>query len=332
MNKAKHKVTINLLTWNGAKYLPSLLHSLQAQTFTDWELLVLDNASYDNSVALVEEYWPPATIIRQKQNIGFARGHNLLIKWSKSDYVLVLNQDLILAPDYLEKLVNFLDKHKQAASVAGKLFYWDFDENKTTDQIDSFGLKIYRNRKVEDWLQGQNDRLIEDQEVFGLSGTATLYRRLSLESVAVPIANQDREYFDEDFFAYKEDIDLAWRLRLWSWQNWLLADTKAYHHRSLSSRQNLKDRRKYRGLANKFSYRNHFLLLYKNSWAKNYWHDWHLITWYELKKFFYLLIFETKTLVGLLEFFKLLPKMANKRRYIQKNCQQDFKDLSQWFS
>lgn len=86
------------------------MHSLQNQTFKDWELLVLDNASVDNSVALVEEYWPPATIIKQKQNIGFARGHNLLVKWSKSDYVLVLNQDVILEPDYIEKLVNFLDR------------------------------------------------------------------------------------------------------------------------------------------------------------------------------------------------------------------------------
>jgi GT2 family glycosyltransferase len=332
MDQVAHKVTISLLTWNGAKYLPVLLHSLQNQTFKDWELLVLDNASVDNSVALVEEYWPPATIIKQKQNIGFARGHNLLVKWSKSEYVLVLNQDVILDPDYIETLVNFLDKHPKVASVSGKIFYWDFEENKKTTQIDTLGLKMFHNRRVEDWLQGAEDRMIEDQEVFGLSAVAVLYRRAALESVRIPNASNDFEYFDEDFFSYKEDIDLAWRLRLWSWQNYLVSNTKAYHDRTLSNRQSLKVRRKYRGLANKLSYRNHFLLLYKNSFWKNYFKDWHLIFWYEFKKFIYLLIFERSTLVGIKEFFKLLPKISKKRKYIQKNCHQEYRDIYNWLS
>ena len=92
----KKTLTICLLTFNSADYLPYLFKSLVEQTFTDWNLLVLDNASVDNSVALVKEYYPPAKVITQKQNLGFAKGHNLLINWSDSKYVLVLNPDLVL--------------------------------------------------------------------------------------------------------------------------------------------------------------------------------------------------------------------------------------------
>jgi len=177
------KVTISLLTWNGSHYLPWLAKSLMSQTFTDWELLVLDNASSDNSVATIKEYYPPAKVIQQKQNIGFARGHNLLINWSKSDYILFLNQDVMLANDYLEKLVAFMEANPLAASVSGKLLYWDFHGNTTSRVIDSFGLKINRQRQVVDISQGQQDYQLADQEVFGLSATALLVRRQSLEKI-----------------------------------------------------------------------------------------------------------------------------------------------------
>ena len=110
-------VTISLLTWNGQEYLPWLLKSLSEQSFVDWELLVLDNASSDKSVDIIREYYPKARIINKKQNTGFARGHNLLINWSNSDYVLVLNQDVILEENYLRELVDFLEKIKMLLLV-----------------------------------------------------------------------------------------------------------------------------------------------------------------------------------------------------------------------
>ncbi len=327
----KPKLTVSLLTWNGARYLPMLLNSLHDQTFKDWELLVLDNASYDNSVAVVEEYFPQATIIKQKQNLGFAKGHNLLIKWSKSDYVLVLNQDVILDPGYLQVLVKFLDQHSEVASVSGKILYWDFEEHKKTNIIDSLGLKINRQREVKDIGQGEEDREVPQQAVFGLSAVATLYRRQALESIKWVRGHNESEYFDEDFFAYKEDIDLAWRLLLAGWENHLDPKTAAYHHRSLSGQQSLKQRRQYRGLANKMSYRNHFCLLYKNSFCRNNWKDLGPIFWYEIKKFIYLLIFEPRTLAGLGEFIKLLPTMTRKKRFIHKYSRLKADEVYQWF-
>ena len=180
----KSTVTISLLTWNGAKYLPWLLKSLKEQSYKKWELLVLDNASTDNSVSIVREHFPKARIIEQKKNIGFARGHNLLINWSDSDYVFVLNQDIVLEKSYIDRLVEFLDKNERAASVAGKLMYWDFDSGARTKTIDSFGLKMDRKRQVVDAYQGRQDFKIGDTQVFGLSGACVVYRRKALDQSA----------------------------------------------------------------------------------------------------------------------------------------------------
>ncbi|PWB38267.1 MAG: hypothetical protein C3F02_04660 [Parcubacteria group bacterium] len=327
----ENKVIISLLTWNGVHYLPWLINSLKAQTFKDWTLLVLDNASTDDSVKAVEDALPGTRIVRQKQNIGFARGHNLIMNWTESDYVFVLNQDIILDKDYIQSLVDFMDKNPMCASVSGKLMYWDFSEGHKTEIIDSAGLKIDRKRFVYDYLQGQADRPLENTEVFGLSATAVIYRRKALESVAQTKEENYFEFFDEDFFAYKEDVDLAWRLRLAGWQNWLITNTKAYHHRSVSGGSNIRFMFKHRTLANRLSYRNHLMTLYKNSFFKNIWQDFWPISWYEFRKFIYLLIFERQTLGGLSEFFRSLPKLKKKHKFIMSHTELKPADMRKWF-
>ncbi len=326
MNKKEISISINLLTWNGEKYLPWLLQSLKKQTFKNWELLVLDNASFDNSVNIVKEILPEAKIIKQKENIGFARGHNLLINWSDSDYILVLNQDIILEPDYLEKIINYLENNPLVSSAAGKIMVWDFNEGKKSKIIDSFGLIIDQKRQVKDWQQGQKDYDLDNKEVFGLSGAATVFRRRNLENIK-ELKDNGFQYFDEDFFAYKEDIDLAWRLRLNGWENYLITNTKAYHHRTI----NLKEDRKLRGAVNKLSYRNHLMLLYKNSFLRNFSKDFFKVIWYELKKIIYFLIYERSTLLGLKEFIKALPTLRKKRKFIKKLRQVKAEEIYKWF-
>lgn len=332
----KVKVTICLPTWNGQDYLPFLIKSLTDQTFKEWQLLVVDNGSSDNSVAVMSEYFPPAKIIKQKINIGFAKANNLLIKWSDSDYVLFLNQDIILEPDYLEKTVSFLDANPNAASVSGKLLHWDFNNLAKTKIIDSFGLKIDRRRAVLNIGQGQEDydpatKHEEAVEVFGLSGTVLLVRRRALESIKVPKIQDDFEYFDEDFFSYKEDVDLAWRFQLAAWDNYLLTTTAAYHHRTVGGKQSVKGDRQKRGIVNRLSYRNHLAMLYKDSFAKNFFKDFFPIFWYELKKFVYFLIFERKTLLGFFELLKLKKRFEKKREYIKKYTKVKAEDIYLWF-
>src|SRR3989339_295376 len=152
------KLSIHLVTWNGAKYIPHLFDSLRNQTFKDWQLLVIDNNSSDNTVELIKQELTNFPVfyqvIENQSNLGFAGGQNLAFKKTDTEYFLMLNQDIYLVPDCLEKVVNFLDTHAEAAVVSPRLMKWAFSKIKEnfhltfTDQIDSLGLKIYRNRRV----------------------------------------------------------------------------------------------------------------------------------------------------------------------------------------
>lgn len=328
--KKSPTVTINVLTWNGSEYLPWLIKSLKEQTFKNWKLLVLDNASVDNSLEIVKEHCPESRAIRQKENVGFARGHNLLMNWSDSDYIFTLNQDVILDKDFIKKNVDFLEKHPDVASSSGKLLHWDFHKGTKTKTIDSFGLKIDRKRQVVDDQQGKKDFAIEDTEVFGISGAAVIYRKAALQDIAIQRGDHN-EYFDEAYFAYKEDIDIAWRLRIAGWKHYLLGSTSAYHHRTLSTHKNLREKRKYHAFANKLSYRNHLMTIYKNSFYKNLFKDFWHIKWYEFKKFIYLLLFERQTLKGLNEYFSSLGELRKKRKIVMKNKKVSPEDMYKWF-
>lgn len=324
------KVTISLVTYNSARYLPDLCDSLRSQTFTDWDLIVVDNDSFNSSVSIMREQFPHAKVVVQKTNLGFARAHNLIIGWSRTPYVLVINPDIVMKRDCLAELVSAMDSYEDAAEVGGKLLYWDIETHTTTEVIDSFGLTMSPSYRATDRLQGERDRPAENRAVFGISGALVLLRRTALEAVWIP-RKDGAEYFDEDFFAYKEDVDLAWRLVSAGWKNYFIPRAVAYHHRSVAGiRAGWKDR-KLRSEINRYSYRNHLLMLYKN-------HRWlltlrHLvpILWFELGKFIYLLALDGSSIRGLYEAFCLLPHFAYKRRCVRKQRHAPARELTQWF-
>lgn len=357
------KVSINLVTWNGKKYLPYCLESVAKQTFCDFFLFILDNGSTDGTVEFLKSYKfqiPNYKISFNKENVGFAAGHNRAIRETKGDYVLMLNQDIILEPHFLEEVVEFLDSHPKVGAVTGKLLKWNFAksaelyglnaeldrknlcvEGGKTNFLDSCGLKIFKNHRVIELGGGEKDNVNWDkpQEIFGVSGAAPVYRRKTLEDVAIPknCVGQDQcEYFDEDFFSYKEDIDLAYRLRLRGWQAWFLPKALAWHDRTAKKSDKemgvVRRRKNKSTFINYHSYKNHLFFLLKNVpvsiWLRyGFW-----IKWYEIKKFIYLLFFETETLKAWSEFFKKLPKMWGKRKWIQEHKTIDTSDIVKWLN
>jgi len=124
------KLTVQLVVWNGAKYLPYLFASLRKQNFKEWSLLILDNNSADNSVEIIKkelnDFLIPYKLIENKNNSGFAGGHSEAFRESNSEYVLLLNQDMYLMPDCLKKMVDFLDQHPEAGAATPRLMRWDF--------------------------------------------------------------------------------------------------------------------------------------------------------------------------------------------------------------
>lgn len=349
-------ISIHLVTWNGLKYLKACLDSVFNQNFRDFSLLVIDNESQDGTVDFIKRNYPQVQVVVNKENLGFAQAHNQAIELTEgrlgqagrlrqlpqptleagSKYILVLNQDVILNPDFLKVAIKFMETGPRTAASGGKLLRWDFEGLKNltkSDIIDSVGLKIFKSHRVVDRGSGEKDKgqYEEIKEVFGISGAVLLLRREALEDIKL-----NGEYFDPDFFSYKEDVDLACRLRLQGWEAWYLPQAVAYHHRSASaesrdsSKALISHRQKKSSFINYHSYKNHLFFLIKNvSFHTLFWY-FPYIFWYEAKKLIYLIFFERATLKALVIFFKKLPKMLDKRRLIMRKRKVKAKEIERW--
>ena len=210
-------VDVVVVTWNAAAYLPDCLQSLRALERPPASVVVVDNASTDGTASIVRSEFPEVRLIEPGGNTGFCRANNLGIAATDSPYVLVLNPDTRLEPRFLEELLPAFDD-PDVGIVAGKLLRFDG----TT--VDSAGQELARSRQPRDRGHGRPDRgeLDSDVEVFGACGAAALYRRAMLAGIVDP----GGQYFDESFFAFYEDLDLAWRARRLGWK-------AAYRHRAV---------------------------------------------------------------------------------------------------
>ena len=342
MLKEKPKLAISLVTHNAEKYLPFCLNSILGQNFQDFNILIIDNGSSDGTVRLLREEYPQIKIVEHPDNIGFAKAHNQAISWTDSDYIMLLNQDVILEPDYLKKTISYLDSHQETAALSGKVLIWNFADNQKTKIIDSLGLKILKNHRVIEIGQGEKDKgqFNELKEVFGVSGALPIYRRTSLESIKIKVLGglTHEEYFDEDFFSYKEDVDLAFRLRLFGHKSVYLPEAVAYHDRSVKGKRDLSDkairlsRKEKDKMIKMYSYKNHLLMLIKNEFSQNFIKYFFPIFWFELKKLIFILFFENSTLKGLKMFFRQRRKILQKRKYIVENIRKvGPEELGKWF-
>lgn len=341
------KVTVNLVTWNGIKYIADCLNSVEKQTFSDYDILVIDNGSTDNTVEYIKQNHPQITVIKNIKNLGFAKAHNQAIKYSNSPFVLILNQDVILAPTYLENLIKVIENNQVIAAVSGKLLKIktsidDIETKIKTKLIDTTALKIFKNRRVIDLGSGENDNGQFDklEEVFGFSATALLFRREALEKarIILPHKNID-EFFDEDFFSYKEDIDLSWRLQILGWKFLYVPSALAFHYRSAvcplndNFREIINNRKNKAEFVNKLSYKNHLLTILKNEHKLNFIKYFPHIFFYEMKKIFYMIAFEPKIFFGAInDFFPQIPRALAKRKILFNKSKVRSDYISQWFS
>ena len=179
---------------------------------------------------LVSARWPGARVIHMASNSGFAAACNRGIQAGDCEYVLVLNQDARLEPDYLRRLINRLDSDSSLAVVGGKLLHQQEPSVPPDGLIDTCGIEMRRGRRPVDMAQGDVDdgRPGEWREVFGVCAAAALYRRAALQQVAT-----ERQVFAEAFFMHKEDVDLAWRLRSAGYRAGVDTSAIGYHARGV---------------------------------------------------------------------------------------------------
>lgn len=256
------QVSIVIVTWNSRQHLPRCLESISRQTYPHFDLTVIDNASQDGSPEFVQVQCPGAFLVRNKENSGFAKACNQGILHSHAEAVLILNPDVFPEPTFLEELVAFLAKNPLYGAVGGKLLL--FKKGAQSRIIDSTGLFLGTTFRARDRGNLEEDRGQYDQEgpVFAVCGAAVLFRRTALERIV-----REGYYFDEDFFAYYEDLDLGWRLRQAGFQNGYTPRAVAYHIRGGSAGE-AKFFRKDPG-RQRLTMRNRYFLLIKNlAWSK----------------------------------------------------------------
>jgi GT2 family glycosyltransferase len=199
-------ISVIIANYNGADYLRDCLSSLSAQTFTDFEVIVVDNGSADDSVALIKKEFPRVRVIPLKRNTGFAAGNNVGISASSAPFIATLNNDTIAGEAWLTALHEAALSDERVGMVASKIFL-----DRDGKELDSVGMLIYPDGMSRQRGHGETDRGQFDDagEVLFPSACAALYRRKMLDEIG---------FFDEDFFSYCEDSDLGLRARLAGWK------------------------------------------------------------------------------------------------------------------
>ena len=306
------KVSVIITTYNSMRYLPDFIDSIFEQSYFNEhkitpDIFIVDNASTDGTVKFIKDHYPTVYLLRNMNIISLSRTWNQAIRITQGEYILIMNPDLILHQDFIKVAVKVMQADQTVASVGGKLYQLKlvtFDNDITTgilektNIIDSCGLQAFKNRSFAERGAGEVDQgqYNQTQEIFGISGACVMYRRQALEQI-----KYNDEYFDENFFLYKEDIDMAWRLRLAGWSSIYTPQAIAYHHRRARSLKDksflkvIKYRRRKESFVNFYSYRNHLLLLRKNIIYQNFFAHFIYICFYELKKILYVLILENST-------------------------------------
>ncbi|HEB01509.1 MAG TPA: glycosyltransferase family 2 protein [Candidatus Portnoybacteria bacterium] len=321
-------VSINILTYNGQDLIKPCLKSVLEQTYPNLEILIIDNASSDGSVGYLKKNYPQLRLIENKKNLGFSVGHNMAIKKSRGEFILCLNQDVVLDRDFIKKALAVFKEDKKIGAVQGKLL------RSQTGIIDTTGLIIFRNRRIISRGQGKEDRgqYEKKEEIFGVDGAAPIYRRSALEDIKI-----NSEYFDEDFFLYKEDVDLAWRMRLAGWKSVYQPEAVGYHLRgsgdsaATSSWRIIQERRKISGRAKYYSWKNQRLMQIKNEYPGLFLKDFMPIIWKEIRSLGYIIIFEPYLFKSIGKFFLQLPQAWQKRKTIMSRKRAASQDIGKWF-
>ena len=215
-------VSVIILNWNGVDVLPRCLDALTAQTFKDYEIIVVDNGSSDSSTDYIEARWPGLKVVKLDRNYGFAKANNIGTQKAQGEWLAFVNNDAFPAPDWLARLMSATKKHPLFAIFASCIVQY---ENR--DLLDGTGDVHHISGVV--WHRQHNHPVSEardiPEEVFSPSGAAALYSRRAFWQVGG---------FDEDFFSYHEDVDLGFRLRLQGHRCLYIPDAVVFHVGSAS--------------------------------------------------------------------------------------------------
>jgi GT2 family glycosyltransferase len=219
------RVVVVILNWNGEQYLESCLRSVFGQEYQDFTVILVDNGSTDGSLHLVRTRFPQVHIIENRENQGFATANNQAIRASASEFVATLNNDTEVKPGWLGALVQAMDTDSRVGMCASKMMLADRRE-----VVESAGIAVDRTGISWGRQEGNADYpgKVIPYFVFGPCAGAALYRRTMLDEIGL---------FDQDFFAYLEDVDLAWRAQWADWKCAYVPKAVVYHIHSATGKE-----------------------------------------------------------------------------------------------
>ncbi len=327
MNVGLPRVSIAIVTFNSARYIRRCLESVFAQEGPPFQIVVADNASTDETRRILAEFRGRIQLISCASNTGFAAGQNLAIRASDgADWVLTLNPDVLLKPGFVRSLVESGSSDPSVGAVCGKLLsIAPGFEPLAEPRIDSAGMYFSPNMRHFDrgWNQRDNWRYDRPEYVFGASAAAALYRREMIEDVAV-----DGDFFDPDFFVYREDADVAWRAQLLGWRCLYAPSAVGHHVRTVTPA----NRRTLPGFINMHSVKNRFLMRIKNSTPGLYRRYWLPMTVRDLMVMGGSIVWEPSSLPAFWRVAKCLPRAVKHRRQIMARRRVSDEDLVEMFS
>lgn len=319
-------VSVTIVTYNSGRFIKRCLESVLAQKYPLKEVIVIDNNSTDGTPDILEAFEGRCRIVYNEENIGFAAAQNQAIGISSGDWILTLNPDVLLLPNFIEALVEAGHLDSRVGTVCGKLLTMSatFDIP-AKPVVDSTG--IYFNPMLRHLDRGSqevdNGHYLHYEYVFGATAAAALYRREMIEDISI-----DGEFFDSDFFVYREDADVAWRAQLLGWRCLYAPYARGYHVRAVLPG----NRRALPPEINMHSVKNRFLLRIKNISGDLYRRNWLSIVGRDIVVISCCLLWEHTSLKAFWFVAKNWKRVMAKRREIQNRQRADKDYIASWFN
>ncbi|MFT4092294.1 MAG: glycosyltransferase family 2 protein [Niabella sp.] len=253
-------VAIVILNWNGKKYLHDFLPYLFQSSYTNYKVIVADNASTDDSVTFLQTHYPQVNIIRLSENYGFAKGYNLALQRVVAEYYILLNSDVKVTSGWIEPMVAMLEQDKEIAACQPKLLSYHHPEffeyaGAAGGWLDHYGYPFAMGR-VFDFSEADHGQYNEPGAIFWASGAALFIRAKIFH---------EAEGFDNYFFAHQEEIDLCWRIQLLGYKIYSCPQSVVYHvgGGTLPKGNSLKTY---------LNFRNNNIMIYKNMQGLRKWY------------------------------------------------------------
>lgn len=221
----RFKASVIIPNWNGESLLKDCLKSLREQTFTDFEIILVDNGSTDGSLEYVVSNFPGVKIVKLEKNFGFAKAINEGVKASRADYVVFLNNDTAASKNWLKNLIECINYHPEAISINSKIL--NFYNRK---KIDGVGILINEvgQAKSIGWNQKDTGQFNKEIYIFGATGGAALFRREDFIKVGG---------FDEKYFMYSEEVDFAFRAQFLGYKSIYCPKAKVFHKHKATAKK-----------------------------------------------------------------------------------------------